>query len=524
VSEPLAAIHEPLPKNWSRTRVGDVLSLVNGFAFKPSHWNTEGLPIIRIQNLNNKDAPYNYCTEQLPEKFRVKYGDLLFAWSGTPGTSFGAHIWKGGPAWLNQHIFRVDFSEELFDRRFLQLAINANLVQYIAAAHGGAGLAHITAGKFKDSILLLPPFKEQLGIVAEIDKQFTRLDAAVAALKRVQANLKRYRAAVLKAACEGRLVPTEAELARKEGRSYETGEQLLTRILKERRARWEGDQLAKMRANGKPPQNDHWKKKYREPEPPVANSLPDLPKGWTWASLGQIADIQGGIQKQPSRVPHEHAYPFLRVANVYRGRLDLAEIHQIEVFGDELSKLRLCAGDLLIVEGNGSPTEIGRMAIWKGEIENCVHQNHIIRARLVAGVRPEYCAAYWNSTLGSSEVARVAGSTSGLYTLSVGKVSRIVIPIPPSSEQGRIVEEMERVLTNVGEIEPATVANHQRADRLRQSILKRAFEGKLVPQDPNDEPASVLLERIRAERLSRPVKSKVRTPRSSAPVQLVLGK
>ena len=112
---------------------------------------------------------------------------------------------------------------------------------------------------------LLAPKPNNESIVAEIEKQFTRLDAAVAALKRVQANLKRYRAAVLKAACEGRLVPTEAELARKEGRSYETGEQLLARILKERRAKWEADQLAKMHASGKPPKNDDWKKKYKEP-------------------------------------------------------------------------------------------------------------------------------------------------------------------------------------------------------------------------------------------------------------------
>jgi type I restriction enzyme S subunit len=346
----------------------------------------------------------------------------------------------------------------------------------------------------------LPPAQEQSRIVAEIEKQFTRLDAAVAALKRVQVNLKRYRAALLKAACEGRLVSTEAELARKEGRSYETGEQLLARILKERRASWEADQLAKLHAARKPAQDDDWKKKYKEPELPDDKDLPTLPEGWIWGSLGQIAEIQGGIQKQPSRTPRENAYPFLRVANVYRGRLDLSEIHRIEVFGDELSKLRLCAGDLLIVEGNGSPTEIGRMAIWKGEVENCVHQNHIIRARLNSGVLPAYCAAYWNSSLGSSEVARVAGSTSGLYTLSVGKVSKIAIPIPPTGEQERIVNEMERVLTTLAEVEPSAVTNQRRADRLRQSVLKRAFEGKLVPQNPNDEPASALLERIRSGR------------------------
>ena len=121
---------------------------------------------------------------------------------------------------------------------------------------------------------VLAPRREQDRIVAEIEKQFSRLDAATAALKRVQANLKRYRASVLKAACEGRLVPTEAELARKEGRDYEPADKLLERILRERRARWEADTLAKMIASGKPPKDGHWKQKYKEPVAPHMTNYP----------------------------------------------------------------------------------------------------------------------------------------------------------------------------------------------------------------------------------------------------------
>src|SRR5262245_40399126 len=117
----------------------------------------------------------------------------------------------------------------------------------------------------------IAPLTEQHRIVAEIEKQFTRLDAAVASLRRVQANLKRYRAAVFKAACEGKLVPTEAELARQEGRSYETGVQLLERVLNERRQKWNG------------------KGKYKEPVKPNTGNVPQLPEGWTWASPVQLS-------------------------------------------------------------------------------------------------------------------------------------------------------------------------------------------------------------------------------------------
>jgi len=216
-----------LPEGWVTVRLGDALTLINGRAFKPSEWKETGCPIVRIQNLNNPDAPFNYYDGELPDKFLLSTGDLLFAWSGTPGTSFGAHIWHGKKAWLNQHIFKVIFNESEFDKRFLQLAISQNLNEYIRQAHGGAGLAHITKGRFENSGLLKPSLNVQELIVAEIEKQFSRLDEAVAGLKRIKANLKRYKASVLKAAVEGKLT----EEWRKAHPNVETGAELLKRSL-----------------------------------------------------------------------------------------------------------------------------------------------------------------------------------------------------------------------------------------------------------------------------------------------------
>lgn len=345
------------------------------------------------------------------------------------------------------------------NHRWLAWAINSPAFRSaVAALQSGSTRKRISRGNLSTLFLPIPPLAEQIRISDEIEKQFTRLDAAVAALKRVQSNLKRYRAAVLKAACEGRLVPTEAELARR-----------------------------KPHSGANKPSSD------------------TIPEGWKWVTLSELSEIQGGIQKQPSRRPVKNTYPFLRVANVLRGRLDLHEMHSVELFNGELEKLKLQKDDLLIVEGNGSPSQIGRMAIWKGEIENCVHQNHIIRARLTPGALPAYVQAYWNSPRGSSTVLEVASSTSGLYTLSVSKVGRIPIPLPPVSEQARIVEEIDRRLSSIEEIECEVDCDLKRAERLRQAILKCAFKGKLVPQDPNDESASVLLERIRGTAiLARP--------------------
>ena len=159
---------------------------------------------------------------------------------------------------------------------------------------GAAGQLRVPETFLTATSFCLPPISEQIRIVTEIEKQFSRLDAAVAALKRVKANLKRYRAAILLAACEGRLVPTEAELARQEERTYEPAEALLQRILCERRTRWEADQLVKLESQGCLPLNDTWKAKYKEPAMPDTSRLTELPEGWCWTTIDQFAIVRTG--------------------------------------------------------------------------------------------------------------------------------------------------------------------------------------------------------------------------------------
>ena len=129
-----------LPRGWAWAKVDDICDAVNGKAFKPSDWSRQGTPIIRIQNLRDRTAEYNHFSGECDRRFEVTSGDLLFAWSGTPGTSFGAHIWKGPRAVLNQHIFNIRFDQAAIVPVFLQEALNQNVSDYVRQAQGGVGL------------------------------------------------------------------------------------------------------------------------------------------------------------------------------------------------------------------------------------------------------------------------------------------------------------------------------------------------------------------------------------------------
>ena len=282
---------------------------------------------------------------------------------------------------------------------------------------------------------------------------------------------------------------------------------LLQRLLVERRARWEADQLAQMKAAGRPPKDDRWKQRYAEPTPPETEGLPELPITWVWATFEMVGDVQGGIQKQPSRKPRENSYSYLSVRNVMRNSIDLLELHKIELFGAEFERLKLEYHDLLIVEGNGSKSEIGRSALWRNEVPNCVHQNHIIRVRFPR-ISSKYINFFVNSPIGVSSMMNLAYTTSGLYTLSVSKVKSTAFPMPSLSEQNRIVAEIEQRISVLQETETSLATNLLRAERLREMLLQQAFSGRLVAQEPAPESAAALLERIRAVKQERAAQQK----------------
>jgi len=317
----------------------------------------------------------------------------------------------------------------------------------------------------------LPPLPEQHRIVAKIEELFTQLDAGVVALEKAKTQLRRYRQAVLKAAVEGELTREWREAHRGE---LEPASVLVERILEERWAKWEAK---------------HPGKRYKLPTPPETDDLPELPEGWGWATVEQVAENFDSMRvpvKAADRQKMQGPYPYYGASGI------------IDHVNDYLFD-----GDFLLVAEDGAnllarSTPISFQARGKFWVNNHAHV-----LKTLAGCPLGYLETFFNVT-----DLKFCITGSAQPKLTQRNLNKIPVPLPPLTEQWRIVAEVEQRLSVIDEMEKAVEQGLKRAERLRQSILKRAFEGKLVPQDPSDEPASVLLERIKAEKGRREVEGK----------------
>jgi type I restriction enzyme, S subunit len=512
-----------LPRNWSKTALEHIVTALEaGKSFrcieKPPIDEEHGVVKVSavswgaFNELESKTCP---SEKQFNPNYQIHPGDLLISRANTIEL-VGACVIVGSVTkqlMLSDKILRVLVADELKPWILWYLRSRDGRAQIEARSTGNQlSMRNIGQASLLGIQIPLAPDLERFQVVEAIESCLTRLDNAMATLERVQRNLKRYRASVLKAAVEGRLVPTEAELARAEGQEYEPASVLLEHILAERRRRWEEAELAKMKTKGKVPKSDKWKAKYVEPARPDTRELPEVPEGWCWASVDELGEISGGVTQNARRLTLGLEVPYLRVANVYANELRLDEVKTIGITEAELSRVLLAPGDLLIVEGNGSVEQIGRVALWDGSIRHCIHQNHLIKVRFPVDGLSRWSLYWLLSPMGRVSIEQSASSTSGLHTLSLSKVGRLVVPVAPMAEQLRVSSEVERLTSLALVAESEVTSNIRRITRLRQSILKWAFEGRLVDQDPSDEPAEVLLERIRAERAAQPSSSRRSRP------------
>ncbi len=497
------------PTGWVVAPLGEVIRepLRNGHSSKASSDGTGvrtlTLTAVTIGDFSEKNTKMTVADPARVRDLWLEPGDILVERANTPELVGTARLYRGPKhfAIFPDLLIRVRLADGVLPT-FVEHALSTESARSVfrQAAQGIAGsMPKIDQDTVERLPLPVAPTAEQHRIVDEVEKQFTRLDAAVASLQRVKANLKRYRASVLKAACEGRLVPTEAELAQREGRSFESGEELLKRILKERRARWEAEQLAKMTAAGRVPSTDGWKAGYREPRKPEIDGVP-LPKGWAYSTVETVGDVLLGRQRAPQYQTGRWTRPYLRVANVKDDRLDFRDVETMDFDPVHFEKYRLVPGDILVSEGQ-SPERVGESAVYRGGIDGLCFQKTLHRFRPVpGGPSAGFAQIVYRTHVKTGVFMRLASITTNIAHLTLEKLEAAPFPLPPLPEQHRIVAEVERRLSVVDELEATVEKNLARCARLRQSILKMAFEGRLVPQDPNDEPASVLLDRIRRER------------------------
>lgn len=485
---------DSLPSGWAQTRLEDVATIVLGQSPPGDTYNEDGDGLPFFQGKAEFGEMYPSVAKWCSRPVRVaEPEDVLISVRAPVGpTNLSREV-----SCIGRGLAAIRPSDGI-PPRYLLYAIRASESE-LASKGTGSTFSAISGQQLHQHPIPLAPLPEQRRIVAEIEKQLTRLDAAVAALSRSQAKLKRYRSAVLKAACEGHLVPTEAELARAEARDYESADVLLERILKQRRARWEAAQLNKIRAKGKEPKDARWKAKYQEPGAPESEGLQGFPEGWTRVSLGQLTwSVKDGPHYSPPYVAD--GVPFITGGNVRPEGVDFEGAKNVSsTTHTELS--RRCKperGDILYTKGG--TTGIARVNTYDVEFSVWVH---VAVLKIAGDVDVFFLQHTLNSPACYAQAQRYTHGV-GNQDLGLTRMVRIHFGLPPIGEQVRIAAEVDRRLSIVRELQSTVDHALARAGRLRQSILKTAVRGKLVAQDPNDEPANVLLERIRAERARWP--------------------
>lgn len=399
-----------IPKHWQVKKLGEVAEYINGRAFKPTEWENSGVPIIRIQNLNKTEAAYNYSSKEFEEKYELRKGDLLYAWSA----SLGVFIWSGEKAWLNQHIFKV-VPKSICDKKFLFYTLDKITAELYSKAHG-SGMVHVTKGKFENTEILLPPLPEQQAIVSKIEELFSELDKGVENLKMAQQQLKVYRQSLLKWAFEGKLTNENV----KDG---------------------------------------------------------ELPEGWRWVKLKEIAsDISDGDHQAPPK--SETGIPFITISNVNKttSKIDFSDTFKVNIdyFKNLKANRKPKIGDVLYTV-TGS---FGIPILIDFEIDFCF-QRHIGLIRPLAETNQKWVYYLLQAPQIYAQAKDTATGTAQ-KTVALSSLRNFNIPYCSSSEQQRIVSELESKLTVCDKMEETISQSLQQAETLRQSILKKAFEGKLI--------------------------------------------
>lgn len=455
-----------LPHDWAWSTIGKIADVVAGNpAPQGDEYFSDGShPFLRVQDMgrlgNNSHVfkTHDYINDKAIQSLRLfPKGSVLFTKSGA-STLLNQRAILGRDMYVVSHIAATIPHEDILSE---WLYYWLKTVDFNKLAHATT-LPSLPLSKAKDIPIPVAPYDKQKLIVSEIEKQFSRLDEAVAGLKRIKANLKRYKAAVLKAAVEGKLT----EEWRKNNKDVEPAEKLFKRILIERKRKWEAKNPGK---------------KYKEPISPDTSNLPELPKGWVWANLEnvccQIGDVDHKMPKAKDKgIPYISTKDFLPGGDInYENakKIDQADYDKLcrkifPVNGDILLSRYGTVGEVRLVK-----TKTLFQASYSIAILKPVSKNMNDYLSLVLQTEPI-----------QKQIKKYIRATAQ-PDLGLAHIRLLSVPIASTEEQNKIIQEIDRLFSVTDEIEAVIETNLKRAERLRQSILKKAFEGRLLQIDNN---------------------------------------
>ena len=493
--KPLAEIGDEekpfeLPPGWEWLRLGSTMEMLNGRAFKPSEWMDAGLPIVRIQNLNNPNASFNYCDPStVVDKNRIDDGAFLISWSGTPGTSFGAFIWSRGAAALNQHIFKCVLIGRVFLPEFLRLSINSQLNVLIAQAQGGVGLQHVTKGVLENLVLVLPPLAAQSRIVARVEA-LMRLCDALEAKGQLEATQHAQLVSTLLGTLTASTTPEELaanwqrvaqhfDLLLDRPEAIDALEQTLLQLAVRgllvpqdptdepasallQKIRAEKDRLI---ATGQI--------KRDKPLPPITDEEKpfELPVGWAWVRLGGVA-LQGpsnGLSPKPQELPTD--VRCLSLSATTQGFFKPECFKYVDVSSQAAQQFFLKNGDLLIQRGN-SLEYVGIAAIYDGPDDAYIYPDLMMRLQLSTCVKTEFIHTMLVCADGRSYFQRNATGTQGtMPKVNQATVAGAPIPLPPLAEQSRIVTRVTALRRLCADLRQRLAEREAVQARLAEALL-----------------------------------------------------
>ncbi len=365
------------------------------------------------------------------------------------------------------------------DPAFLCAQFQAPTVQaWIQANAKGTAQRGIYLGALGELSIVVPPIREQRRIVTKLEALRDRSRRARDALDAVPPLLEKLRQSILAAAFRGDL--TKDWRAKHE--NVEPASKLLERIRAERRKTWEQNEIVRMNAKGKTPNVEAWKERYKQPPSIDAAGLPQLPNGWCWASVAELCELQLGQQRAPVHTRAETTHPYLRAANIKWDGLDLSDVKRMGF--PDVERYLLQPGDVLLSEASGSATEVGKPAIWRGEIANCCYQKTLLRARPVsASVSSEWLHLSFLADALLGRFARMAPGV-GILHLTADRMLSWPLAVAPRAEQAALIAIAQKALASVSQQEASVALMRDELDRLERSVLGKAFRGDLVTPGP----------------------------------------